>query len=57
MIVHRSFFYGAREIAGDILMGCMADDELSEVVNNTNPNVDNFVNVEDISDDITPTQE
>ena len=57
MIGHRAFFYGAREIAGDILMGCMSDDELSEVVNNTNPNVDNFVNVEDISDDITPTQE
>ena len=57
MIGHRAYFYGAREIAGDILMGCMSDDELSEVVNNTNPNVDNFVNVEDISDDITPTQE
>ena len=38
-------------------MGCMSDDELSEVVNNTNPNVDNFVNVEDITEDVTPTQE
>lgn len=56
MIGHRAFFYGAREIAGDILMGCMSDDELSEVVNNTNPNVDNFVNVEDLTEDVTPTE-
>lgn len=34
----------------------MSDDELSEVVNNTNPNVDNFVNVEDLTEDVTPTE-
>lgn len=56
MIGHRAFFYGAREIADDILMGCMSDNELSEVVNNTNPNVDNFVNVEDLTEDVTPTE-
>ena len=48
MIGHRAFIYGARDIGSDVLMGVLSDDELVEVVNNSNPNVDDFVNVEEI---------
>jgi len=50
MIGHRAYMYGARDIASDILMGVMSDDELSEVFANSVPNDEDFVNVEDLSD-------
>lgn len=53
MISHRAFCYGARDIGADILMGCLSDDELAEVVDNSVTNADDFVNVEDL----TPTNE
>jgi hypothetical protein len=53
MIGHRAFMYGARDIASDILMGVMSDDELSEVFVNSVPNDEDFVNVEEI----TPTND
>lgn len=49
MIGHRAFMYGARDIASDILMGVMSDDELSEVFANSVPNDEDFVNIEEIS--------
>ena len=49
MIGHRAFIYGARDIASDILMGVMSDDELSEVFANSVPDDEDFVNVEEIS--------
>ena len=49
MIGHRAFMYGARDIASDILMGVMSDDELSEVFANSVPDDEDFVNVEEIS--------
>ena len=51
MIGHRAFMYGARDIASDILMGVMSDDELSEVFVNSVPDDEDFVNVEEISND------
>ena len=48
LIGHRAFAYGARDIASDYLMGVMTDDEIAEVVGNTNLDTDDFINVEPI---------
>ena len=57
MIGHRAFMYGARDIASDILMGVMSDDELSEVFANSVPNDEDFVNIEEVSNvDISSEQ-
>lgn len=53
MISHRAFCYGARDVASDILMGVMSDDEMSEVLVNSVPDNEDFVNVEEIQ----PTNE
>lgn len=53
MISHRAFMYAARDIASDILMGVMSDDEISEVLVNSVPDNEDFVNVEEIQ----PTNE
>lgn len=45
MISHRAFTYGAREIANDLLMGCMETTEL-RVVNNQSISDSDFVDVE-----------
>lgn len=52
LIGHRAFMYGARDIASDYLMGVMSDDEIMEVIGNTNLDTDDFVNVEDINSSI-----
>ena len=48
LIGHRAFMYAARDIASDYLMGVMSDDEIMEVIGNTNLDSDNFVNMEEI---------
>lgn len=48
LIGHRAFAYGARDIASDYLMGVMTDDEIVEVVGNTNLDTDDFINIEPI---------
>lgn len=52
LISHRAFAYGARDIASDYLMGVMTDDEIMEVIGNTNLDTDDFVNVEEINSSI-----
>ena len=52
LIGHRAFMYGARDIASDYLMGVMTDDEIMEVIGNTNLDTDDFVNVEEINSSI-----
>lgn len=52
LIGHRAFMYGARDIASDYLMGVMSDDEIMEVIGNTNLDSDDFVNVEEINSSI-----
>ena len=49
LIGHRAFMYGARDIASDYLMGVMSDDEIMEVIGNTNLDSDDFINVEEIN--------
>lgn len=49
LIGHRAFMYAARDIASDYLMGVMSDDEIMEVIGNTNLDSDDFVNVEEIN--------
>ena len=49
LIGHRAFMYGARDIASDYLMGLMSDDEIMEVIGNTNLDSDDFINVEEIN--------
>lgn len=49
LISHRAFAYGARDIASDYLMGVMTDDEIMEVIGNTNLDTDDFVNVEEVT--------
>ncbi len=46
LISHRAWMLGARDIASDILMGCMSTDELDLVVGNTNPSSDYFEEVD-----------
>ena len=48
LISHRAFAYGARDIASDYLMGVMTDDEIMEVIGNTNLDSDDFINVEPV---------
>ena len=48
LIGHRAFMYGARDIASDYLMGVMSDDEIMEVIGNTNLDSDDFINVEEV---------
>ena len=52
LISHRAFAYGARDIASDYLMGVMTDDEIMEVIGNTNLDTDDFVNVEEINSSV-----
>ena len=49
LIGHRAFMYGARDIASDYLMGVMSDDEIMEVIGNTNLDSDDFVNIEEVN--------
>ena len=49
LIGHRAFMYAARDIASDYLMGVMSDDEIMEVIGNTNLDSDDFINVEEIN--------
>ena len=49
LIGHRAFMYGARDIASDYLMGVMSDDEIMEVIGNTNLDSDDFINVEEVN--------
>ena len=49
MIDHRAFTLGARDIASDYLMGVMSDDEIMEVIGNTNLDSDDFINVEEVN--------
>lgn len=46
MIGHRAWFYGARDIGSDLLMGCMSIDELNQV---TGSNIPEDVEVIDIT--------
>ena len=48
MISHRAFCYGARDIASDVLMGVMSDDEMSEVIVSSVTNNDDFINIEEV---------
>lgn len=47
MIAHRAWFYGARDIASDLLMGCMSVDEI-KIINNIDLNEEDFVDVEEL---------
>lgn len=49
LIGHRAFMYGARDIASDYLMGVMSDDEIMEVIGNTNLDSDDFINIEEVN--------
>ena len=46
MIGHRAWFYGARDCANDLLMGCMSIDELNQV---TGSNIPEDIEVVDIT--------
>ena len=46
MIGHRAWFYGARDIGSDLLMGCMSIDELNQV---TGSNIPEDIEVIDIT--------
>lgn len=46
MIGHRAWMLGARDIASDILMGCMSTDELDLVVGNSSPSSDYYETID-----------
>lgn len=48
LIGHRAFTYGARDIGSDMIMGALSDDELMEIVGNTNLDSESFVSLEEV---------
>ena len=47
MIAHRAWFYGARDIASDLLMGCMSVEEI-KYVHNIELNDEDVVDIEEV---------
>lgn len=50
MIGHRAWFYGARDIASDLLMGCMSIDELNQVTGSNIPEDVEVIDITNIQD-------
>ena len=50
MIGHRAWFYGARDIGSDLLMGCMSIDELNQVTGSNIPEDIEVIDITNIQD-------
>lgn len=50
MIGHRAWFYGARDIASDLLMGCMSIDELNQVTGSKIPEDVEVIDITNLQD-------
>lgn len=50
MIGHRAWFYGARDIGSDLLMGCMSIDELNQVTGSNIPEDVEVIDITNIQD-------
>lgn len=50
MIGHRAWFYGARDVASDLLMGCMSIDELNQVTGSNIPEDIEVIDITNIQD-------